>query len=161
MNCSCGSSRTMWTMLTMAGVIVGAYAVGALCPACGWRSGPDRTPAGGGAATQPAEAPGAIAALTGKTFGAATASGVVLVDFWAPWCQPCRAQAPILEALATTLPQGARIAKVNVDDNQALADRFGVEGIPTLLLLKNGKELRRFVGVQQADRLRQAIREAM
>lgn len=70
----------------------------------------------------------------------------VLVDFWAVWCQPCRALAPTVEAVAEKYSGSARVVKLNVDDNPSVSQRFGIKGIPTLILFKNGKEEERVVG---------------
>jgi len=78
----------------------------------------------------------------------------VLVDFWAPWCGPCKAIAPILEDLATELAGKLTIAKVNVDDNGDLAAQFGVRAIPTLLLFKNGAVVEQFVGMMDKTALK-------
>jgi thioredoxin 2 len=72
----------------------------------------------------------------------------VLLDMWAPWCGPCRMIAPVLEALATELAGRVRVAKLNVDENPVTAARFNVRSIPTLLVLKAGREIDRIVGVQ-------------
>ncbi|MCL4360544.1 thioredoxin [Patescibacteria group bacterium] len=77
----------------------------------------------------------------------------VLVDFWAAWCGPCRMQSPILEEVAKTLDGKATIGKLNVDDNPASAQRFGVMSIPTLMIFKNGTVVKQFIGVQSKDTL--------
>ena len=100
---------------------------------------------------------GALAELTKATFDDAVKAGVTLVDFWAPWCPPCRAQTPILEAVAPKLAGRAAVAKVNVDEQGDLAARFSVASIPTLVLFKDGKEARRLTGLQQADELVTAV----
>ncbi len=75
----------------------------------------------------------------------------VLVDFWAPWCGPCRMLAPTLENLATTYAGKVRVGKVNVDDNQRLAATYRIEGIPTVMLFKDGQAVQSLVGVHSAD----------
>jgi thioredoxin 2 len=70
----------------------------------------------------------------------------VLVDLWAPWCAPCRMIAPTLEAVAQEMAGRLRVAKLNVDENPATADRLGVHGIPTLVVFKDGQEVDRIVG---------------
>jgi thioredoxin 2 len=72
----------------------------------------------------------------------------VLLDFWAPWCGPCRVMAPALEELAVEMAGRVRVAKLNVDENPFTAERFNVRSIPTLLALKAGREIDRIVGVQ-------------
>ena len=74
------------------------------------------------------------------------AGGPVLVDFWAPWCGPCRMVAPVLEELAGQYEGKLTIAKVNTDEHQEIASRLGVRGIPTLILFAQGKEVERIVG---------------
>ena len=81
------------------------------------------------------------------------ASTPVLVDFWAPWCGPCRAVAPVLEAIAQEQQGKVKIVKVNVDDNQQLAARYGVQAIPTLLIFKGGQPVDRVVGVSPREEL--------
>ena len=94
-------------------------------------------------------------------FEEATKSGVVLVDFFAAWCRPCRMQLPILEQLVPEFEGKAKIIKVDTDQAQSVAVRFGVQSIPTLVLLKNGEKIAQFVGVQQAETLRTALEKAI
>jgi len=90
-------------------------------------------------------------------FDDAIREGVVLVDFWAPWCGPCRMQGPILEQVASEVGNKASIIKVNVDESPSVAAKFGIKGIPTLLLFKSGKTVGQYVGLQRKDTLVAAI----
>jgi len=94
-------------------------------------------------------------------FAAATQSGVVLVDFFAPWCGPCRKQAPILEQLVPDVEGRAKIIKVDTDQAQDIALQYGVQSIPTLVILKNGAKIAQFVGVQSAATLKAALEKAI
>ena len=90
-----------------------------------------------------------ISNLTTESFKSAIASSQtpVLVDFWAPWCGPCKAIAPTLEELATELDGKLKIAKVNIDENDAVAAEFGVRAIPTMILFKGGQVAETLVGM--------------
>lgn len=94
-------------------------------------------------------------------FDQAVSTGVTLVDFWAPWCGPCRMQSPILDKLAGQFRGRAQIVKVNADDRSDLAGRFGVSSIPTLFLFKNGQVVDRFVGVQDEKTLAAALEKSI
>ena len=75
-------------------------------------------------------------------------NGVTLVDFNANWCAPCKAQEPIIKKLINTYQNRASIIEINIDDHRALATKYMVQSIPTLILFKDGKEIKRFVGLQ-------------
>ena len=96
--------------------------------------------------------------ITDNNFDETVKSGVVLVDFWAPWCGPCRSLSPIVDEVADELAGKLAVAKCNVDDNQDLAMKFGVMSIPTLIVFKNGEEIDRSVGALPKARL-QALLE--
>jgi len=85
----------------------------------------------------------------------------VLVDFWAPWCGPCRMIAPIIEQLAAENAGKAKVVKLNVDDAQNLAAGYGINSIPTIMVFKGGQVVERFVGVQSKQRLQDALDRAI
>jgi len=102
-----------------------------------------------------------IAELSEGQFDAAIARGLTLVDSWAPWCGPCRIQGPILDEVAKSIGGQAKIVKVNIDDAGKTAEQFDVQTIPTLVLFKDGSEVRRFVGAQPREALADAILSAV
>ena len=81
----------------------------------------------------------------------------VLVDFWAQWCAPCRMLAPTVEAVAEKYQGSASVVKLNVDDNPQVSQRYGIKGIPTLILFKNGKEEERVVGATSKEAISRMI----
>ncbi|MEH7303745.1 thioredoxin [Neobacillus drentensis] len=95
----------------------------------------------------------AISHLTDQNFSTETGSGLVLVDFWAPWCGPCKMIAPVLEELDLEMGDKVKITKLDVDDNPQTAANFGVMSIPTLLVMKDGEVVDKVVGFQPKDAL--------
>ncbi|MCM3596454.1 thioredoxin [Metabacillus idriensis] len=95
----------------------------------------------------------AITNVTDQTFTAETSEGVVLADFWAPWCGPCKMIAPVLEELDQELGDKVKIVKLDVDENQETAGKYGVMSIPTLLVFKNGEVVDKTVGFQSKEAL--------
>ena len=81
----------------------------------------------------------------------------VLVDFWAQWCAPCRMLSPTVEAVAEKFDGTANVVKLNVDDNPQVSQRYGIKGIPTLILFKNGKEEERLVGAAPKETIARMI----
>lgn len=85
----------------------------------------------------------------------------VMVDFWAEWCGPCRAMTPIVESVAQKFAGKAKIVKINVDDNQSVTQRFGIKGIPTMIVFKDGKEAERIVGATNENSVSRIIEEQL
>lgn len=99
--------------------------------------------------------------LTPKSYKAETANGIVLVDFWASWCGPCRKMSPILDELANDKKLGLKVAKLNVDTYKAFAIEKGIQILPTLILYKDGKEIARFAGALTKEELKYKIKKAL
>jgi len=98
--------------------------------------------------------------LTAQNFEHKTKSGVVLVDFWASWCMPCKMMAPILNEVAIATEDKAKIYKLNVDEQQQVAAKYGIRNIPTMILFKDGKEVERIIGVKPKESIISSIQKA-
>lgn len=105
-----------------------------------------------------AETPYVITA-TDQNFESITKKGVVIVDFWATWCGPCRRQSPILVELATEMKGKIIVAKLDVDKNRSTSNRFAVRSIPTLIVFKNGKAVKRLVGLNSKEALKTHLKD--
>ncbi len=101
--------------------------------------------------------------VTDSTFDSMVLKSEVpaLVDFWASWCAPCRAIAPIVDEMATEYTGRIRVAKMNVDDNPATPGRYGVRGIPTLILFKDGKVIDQLVGAVPKNQIKELIEKGL
>lgn len=98
-----------------------------------------------------------VLTLTDQNFQQKTKNIVVLVDFWATWCAPCRMMAPVLNDVASELNGNSHVGKVDIQQYQSLANQFKVRSIPTLILFKNGTEINRFVGIKSKEFLLKEI----
>jgi thioredoxin 1 len=99
----------------------------------------------------------AISHVTDSDFNTQTSEGVVLADFWAPWCGPCKMIAPVLEELDSEMGDKVKIVKLDVDENQETAAKFGVMSIPTLLVFKDGEVVDKVVGFQPKEALAEVL----
>jgi thioredoxin 1 len=100
-----------------------------------------------------------ILTLSDKNFQQQMKGKIVLVDFWAAWCAPCRMMAPVLNDVADDLTGNQRVGKINIEQQKSLANQFKVRSIPTLILFSNGKEVKRFVGIKQKEFLIREIQD--
>lgn len=96
--------------------------------------------------------------LSDAEFNTATADGVTVVDFWAPWCGPCRMQGPVIDQLADELDGQVEFFKMNVDEEQSVAGQFGIMSIPTLLVKKDGEVVEKLVGFHDKGRLESILK---
>ncbi|MBP6125266.1 MAG: thioredoxin [Leptotrichiaceae bacterium] len=99
--------------------------------------------------------------LNNSNFDNTISNGVTLVDFWAEWCGPCRVQIPILDEVSAEIGDKAVVGKVNVDEELELAQKFGIQSIPTLILFKDGAPIDIMVGIQQKESLVEKINNAL
>ena len=99
--------------------------------------------------------------LNNSNFDNTISNGVTLVDFWAEWCGPCRVQIPILVEVSAEIGDKAVVGKVNVDEEIELAQKFGIQSIPTLILFKDGAPIDIMVGIQQKESLVEKINNAL
>lgn len=97
--------------------------------------------------------------INDQQFKEETSQGLALIDFWAPWCGPCKMQAPILDELEAEMGDKVSIFKLNVDDNPVTASKFGVMSIPTLMIKKDGRVVDKLVGVHDKETLAKILNE--
>lgn len=98
-----------------------------------------------------------IITLTTGNFVDETSKGIVMVDFWATWCMPCKAMAPLIEEIASQTKGKVKVGKVDIDKNGRLANQFGIQSIPTVMIFKDGQLMETFVGVQSKAALVNAL----
>ena len=99
--------------------------------------------------------------LNKDNFEKSIANGVALVDFWAEWCGPCKMQLPIIEEFSGEMEGKATIGKVNVDEESELAQSFGIQSIPTLILFKDGKPVKKLVGLHSKEALYEEVNQVL
>ena len=99
--------------------------------------------------------------LNKDNFEKSIANGVALVDFWAEWCGPCKMQLPIIEEFSGEMEGKATIGKVNVDEDLELAPSFGIQSIPTLILFKDGKPVKKLVGLHSKETLYEEVNQVL
>jgi len=92
-----------------------------------------------------------VLTITEDNFASTIAEGVTLVDFWAPWCGPCRMLAPVIDKVADAIGDDAKVGKCNTDEAGAVAQQFGIASIPTLLIFKDGEKVETLVGAAQSE----------
>jgi thioredoxin 1 len=109
------------------------------------------------AASSNEKSSGSVIVLNENNFDEYISKGVVLVDFWATWCKPCRMQGPVIEEVSTEMKGKASICKLDIDANPSVTERFNIQSIPTLLIFKDGKVVNKFIGVTAKDDIVNAL----
>ena len=99
--------------------------------------------------------------LNKDNFEKSIANGVAIVDFWAEWCGPCKMQLPIIEEFSSEMDGNATVGKVNVDEELELAQSFGIQSIPTLILFKDGKPVKKLVGLHSKESLYEEVNQVL
>lgn len=102
-----------------------------------------------------------VVEINDGNFKSITKKGVSLVDFWAPWCMPCRVQNPVINELADEFKGKAKICKLNVDENKKTAAQLNIRNIPNIIIFRNGKPEKQFVGVKPKNTLKKAIEKLL
>jgi thioredoxin 1 len=139
----------MKSLITVVGTLIAILAVG-----CSRQQVDEQSASG-------PSSPTSVVVLDESNFDAEIQDGVVLVDFWATWCGPCKTQGPIVEDVAGQVQGKAKVAKIDVDTAPKVAQRFNIRSIPTLVVFKNGKPGKQFVGVTKAETLVAALAAAL
>lgn len=148
------SRRLAVTTLVSTLILAGMLALSRCTASAPDGQGAGRDPQAEGGSAMPALDKHAIVHLSEASFDKAIGQGLAVVDFWASWCGPCRMMGPILEQVAAQSGQQTLVAKVDVDANPGLANRYQVSSIPLLVLFKDGREIDRRVGVLSASEVR-------
>lgn len=102
-----------------------------------------------------------IKTLTSGNFSQEIKSGIILVDFWASWCMPCKMLAPVLNEVAEAMDGKARVGKLNIEEHQQIAAKYQVRSIPTLIIFRNGKEIDRIIGIKAKEYLVNRLEKAL
>ena len=110
---------------------------------------------------QPAVDKGEVIALTDQNFDTKISSGVTLVDFWATWCRPCRLQAPVIEEISKDMAGKVSVCKVDIDECPAVANKYGIQSIPTMIIFKNGSVVGHFVGITAKEDIVSALNKQL
>ncbi len=100
-----------------------------------------------------------VITLTDANYKSKVSKGVVLIDFWAPWCMPCKMIVPVINEVAEEMGDKMMVGKLNVDENPVVSNEFGIRSIPSLIVLKNGREVDRMVGVKSKQAIIQSIKK--